>query len=236
MSIPRSPDRLRVSLLRAVAAAVLAVGCTGWSPAAEPQAVSSPASAAERRQLTERRQQAEQAYAASVAECNRQFIVTACVEEAHAKRRTEVHEIERQLQKLDDQDRRQRAADRLRQIDEKQRDAQARRAAAASAPLPDVIGNGTPVELPVQRPAPSAAQKPSPRPPSAHPLSTAQQAANRAAYEKRQQEAADHRAAVESRNASAPTRRRGAALPYPGQPASAVRAPDAAAPASAASR
>ena len=140
------------------------------------------------------------------AECAGRFAMTACVDRAKAEHREALAPLDKSLSALDEAQRRRRAAERLKRIEQKTQ------AAAVDAPK-----------------APKAQREPPPRTTS---LETAPPRAGRvsgansrpeppkpdaaAAYERRQREAAEHREAVQKRNDKRAQRRAPAApLPAP---------------------
>jgi colicin import membrane protein len=161
---------------------------------------------AERDRLKVERDHAEAAYVTRERECREKFIVTSCIEQARRDRRQALERLRLQQEVLDEAQRKQRAAQRVDDIrnkvsteEAKQRDSagkprrRAEPASAASAPESATSG---PTAIVINEP-PSAVAKP-----SAARASQAQvQAQKEAAYERRLEEAREHRAQVERRNA-----------------------------------
>jgi hypothetical protein len=171
--------------------------------AAPAWAISAADDAAERQRIAAEQAQVEQAYAARQAECRTRFIVTSCLDAARRDRREAMEKLRQQEVVLDEAQRKQRAAERIDEIrakvsaDEgKRREAEARvqarearRQEEAAAALASVAS------------APSAAVSAPARArvaPAKRPVDTAAAAS---AYDQRQRDAQEHRAAVERRNA-----------------------------------
>jgi colicin import membrane protein len=161
---------------------------------------------AERDRLKAEREQAEAAYVTRERGCREKFIVTSCIEQARRDRRQALERLRLQQEVLDEAQRKQRAAQRVDDIrnkvsteEAKQRDSAGkprRRAEPASAaPAPEPAASG-PTAIVINEP-PSAVAKP-----TAARASEAQvHAQKEAAYERRLEEAREHRAQVERRNA-----------------------------------
>jgi colicin import membrane protein len=164
--------------------------------------------AAQRQRIERERKQAEDAYRAEDAKCQTRFSVSSCVEEARARRRTTLERLNNEQAVLDQMERRRRAAERTREIEEKVN-------AAKNRPPPEVTV--TPRTPKPPRPTASAASGPDYAAPKPRPgPDAAEQAAAAAAYDKRQREAAAHRTAVEQRNAErARSGKHAAPLPPP---------------------
>jgi len=180
-----------------------------------------PAHAAdERARIAAERAQAEKAYDAQYRACQSEFLVTACVDNAKAQRRTALEQLAQQQAILDDDERRQRAAQRTKQIHEN---------LAQSAPHAP-HGAASAVSLPLQIKAPRgprATHGPAsaPRAAGSAALSEAQRAHNREEFERHQQEAAEHREELERRaldRASKQSKPPTALPPSPRIPASAA--------------
>jgi hypothetical protein len=177
---------------------------------------------AERARIDAARKRVEQRYAAEHKECNALFRVTDCVNEAKARRRVELADLRRQEIALNDADRKARAAAKQKELEE--RDAAARKAQAEAAQQPARPRQEPRAKAPEADPAklqraPSietrireheAAQE------RARKERAAEAVEKRAAYEKRQQDAAAHRAKVEKRLAE---RKKPAASDLPPPPA-----------------
>jgi hypothetical protein len=201
MSIPRSPDLLRLSV--AVAAALF--GCaTAHADQPDP--------AAARARIAQERAHVQQRYTQTVQQCETKFFVTHCVDDAKALRREQLQRLDSEQAVLDDADRRRRAADQLQRIAEKEKAAAQR---AASAPSPRVVRRGAP--QPAAGPLVPGGTLPSP-----DMLTPAERDANRRAYEQRQRDAAAHRAEVERRNANDAPAKGALPLPPAAMPASAA--------------
>lgn len=197
-----------MNVLSPMAAAVLAA-LAFVAPVAH--AVDAGAERAERERIALERDQAEAAYKAREQECRQRFVVTPCVDQARRDRRQTMERLRQQQTMLDEAQRKQRAAQRIDDIqtkvsggDAKQREAMARQqrrerqqaeAAAASAPeaaASDVVQKesaASSVATTRTRTAPARAN------------SSAEEARRIADYERRQQEAQAHKEAVARRNA-----------------------------------
>lgn len=149
----------------------------------------------ERARLQREEAEAEAAFRARQAACQKQFVVTPCVDEAKAERRRRLEQLRGQRAVIDDAERRRRAAERLADIEQRQRERAAAQAAAASAP-PRAVR--TPATLPPPRPAAE------PREPADRRAEEAQAARRAASRAQRASEAAERRQKVESRNAGKP--------------------------------
>jgi colicin import membrane protein len=200
-----------------------------------------PGDAAERERILRDRAAAQERFEAARSDCEARFATTACLDAARAERRGSLERLKREEVVLDTALRRQRAADRMRRIQDKAREADARPPAAA---LPSTPGRG-PMEKKVRQPArtPRAAAAPAdpqasaatPRaavPAPAAPVKrsaaparrsddAARRVARRQAYERRQAELQSHREAVQRRNAERAAKAKPAAPlpPRPGVPA-----------------
>jgi colicin import membrane protein len=201
MSTPPSPDRLRL------AAGLLLIVVSGMACAAD--ALDLRADRERQRAVNERRR-IEADYTARVRQCESQFVVTSCIEEARAQRREALDRLTQQQAVIEDALRKQRAAERMERLQEKQKQAAERRD-APPAPPRVVRRGGTAASAAASAPAPQVLQLP-----PSHTPSAAEQQRNRAAYEKRQKDAAEHRATVEQRNALRAAEHKPAApLPVP---------------------
>ncbi len=162
---------------------------------------------AERDRIKTERDQTEAAYVKRERECREKFVVTSCIEQARRDRRQTMERLRQQQEVLDEAQRKQRAAQRVDDIrtkvsteEAKQREsankARPRRAEPASAaPAASAAASG-PTAIVISEP-PSAVAKPA----SANASVAEMHARKEAAYEKRVEEARDHRAQVERRNA-----------------------------------
>src|SRR4051812_43403834 len=172
--------------------------------AAPAWAISAADEAAERRRIAIEQAQVEQAYAAREAECRTRFVVTSCIDAARHDRREAMEKLRQQEVVLDEAQRKQRAAQRIEEIrakvsaDEgKRREAEARvqtrdakRAEEAEAAAVAAVA-ASPTAAAVSSPARGRVAR------VKRPVDTAQAAS---AYDKRQRDAQEHRAAVERRN------------------------------------
>ncbi|MED5619251.1 hypothetical protein [Ideonella sp. BN130291] len=209
MSIPLSPD----APLRAVAALLLAAW-TANAPAADALDQRT-----ERERVANERQRVESQYAAQVRQCESQFIITSCIEQARADRRLALEHLAQQQSVLDEALRKQRAAAQLERLQEKQREAALKRAAPAQ---PRVVQRQAAVASAASAAEARVASAPAvarhEEPGAAHPpaLSAAERERNEAAYRQRQKEAAAHREELARRNAArAQVHKPAASLPIP---------------------
>ncbi|HET7525106.1 MAG TPA: hypothetical protein VFK10_04115 [Burkholderiaceae bacterium] len=175
-----------------------------------------PSDKARREQINAERAAAQARYEQAIAECERGFVVTSCVNQAKAERRAALDRLSREQMALDDAQRKRRAEQRRQQIAEK-RAQQAQEAAAArdaaSSPAPQV-------RTPRQPAAPASGAKAARR---AEPHSsdaaaaTAAEATERASdAQERRERAQAHEEAVRKRNAERAAQRPPAApLPLP---------------------
>lgn len=137
-----------------VAVALLACSCVGaWAqaPAAE---------AAERARIGAERARAEADFAAAEKACYSRFAVNDCIDKARARLRTTLSDLRRQEVALNDAERRQRAADRLREIE-------ARQAEQPVPPRGEVQTRQPEAPVAPRAPAAPAAQSAASRPASA---------------------------------------------------------------------
>lgn len=196
-----------------------------------------PDEAAERERLHGEHAVADKRLAEAQKACRAKFAVNDCLDKARREYNVTVDEIKRQERILDDAQRKQRAADRQREIDERnspehQRqeaarrakalaDQQAREASAAekaakrSADEAEHAKRGAQVKTPRGEPGPQGSPR-DPRAPVAHGPTPEEAARNRAEYEQRLQEAEKHKAEVAARNAQR-KKPAGADLPPPPQ-------------------
>jgi colicin import membrane protein len=165
---------------------------------------------AERARIRDERAQAQRLYEERERTCHERFAVTSCLDAARAQRRETMDRLRHEELVLDNATRKERAAARTTRIREKQ-----------------IAQDSKPTQL-VVRERPDAPPKPAPRalPPSASGvaapasavprISDEQERRNRAAFEAKQRQAAEHRAEVERRNAERlPKTKPTAPLPVP---------------------
>lgn len=198
MTLPNRP-------LMLACAAALAAACL--SPAALAQDA-----ADERKRIDAEQAAAEARYREREAACRKQFVVTACVNEAKAERRTVLERLRGERLLLDEQARKQRAADRLAEMEKRQQErAEAEREAAARAAqrASDPAAQASPASAPAVK-VPHAIRPPSPPPDRRGDKAQAAERAARSA--ERASEAAEHRRKVLERNARQPAP---ASLPVP---------------------
>jgi colicin import membrane protein len=166
--------------------------------------------AAERARIRDERTQAQRLYEERERDCHERFAVTGCLEAARAQRREALDRLRHEELVLDNAERKQRAATRTARIREKQ-------IAQESKPSPLVVRERSAAQ---RKPAPKATAAPSggaSTAASAPPrLSEEQARRNKAAFEAKQKQAAEHRAEVEQRNAQRSQKTKAtAALPVP---------------------
>jgi colicin import membrane protein len=191
-------------------ACVVAIAALG-SAAVWAQA-DAPGAADERARIAAQRARVQLRFGAAQRECESRFAVTSCLNEAKAERRGALELLARDQAVLDDADRRQRAAERARRIQEKQRSAEQQTTDAVpvqarvrnqSAPPPAAATGPGKAAPPAAKPKPidsslHSAARAAKRSGSAEAQRRAQQVQ---AYQQRAAEAAAHRSAVEQRNA-----------------------------------
>jgi hypothetical protein len=199
MSIPRSLEWLLVTLL------------------ALPAAAADNASA-ERERIAHERAQVEAKARAGEAACAREFAVSACLKAVRAERRSALQQLDRQRALLDDAQRKQRAAERLARIRERQE------AAARAADRPSVEVKSRQASAPAQersaeevRAVEAARERRGEAASAALQADDAKAARRAAAARERAQQAASHREQVERRNRERASKR----PPAAGLPASA---------------
>jgi hypothetical protein len=105
---------------RTLAVAMLAMAALGVSAQPLPDA------GMQRQQLAEQRRAVEAAHTQRVADCQRRFAVTACLDEARADRRRALEPLRERELALDARERTQRAEQRRREVERKQRELAAR--------------------------------------------------------------------------------------------------------------
>ena len=199
-----------------IAALNLTVAVEALAADAVGSAASAAASAGERQRIASERAAAEARYAARERECKTRFVVTACIDEAKIERRDVLDKLRARQLGADETRRRERAAARQSELSEKAADdarvekERAARAAAAGASVaasqPARIRISSPRRGAPSERATSAASAPAARAGgpdqvfgfSPHPSETAavrkeHEARSRAAFEKRQRQAAEHR-------------------------------------------
>lgn len=212
MSTPRSPEARA-----ALAMLVAALTWPAWAADAD-AAAQAERWRLERERIQHERAQVESEALAAEAVCRQEFLVAACLKQVRGERRARLQQLDRQRSLIDDEQRRQRAADRLARI----RDKQAAQARAAAEP---------PVEVKTRNPRPLIEPaKPSRAPPDPETKAAAAAAADAdaakraAAAKQRAQEAEAHRRAVEERNRAREAKKPGGATPLPVPPAASLPA------------
>jgi hypothetical protein len=185
---------------------------------------------AERTRMERERANVESVFVERERACQKRFAVTACVDEARRERRDALALLRRQEALLDEAQRKERAAQRMQAIrdkvssgDAQQRDMadrEPREAARKPAELASTASTPAPRE-----PATAKQGKTAPQPatPSAKPATrsttdrAAQEARSKERFKASQEAAAEHRAAVERRNAQRAAKGK-AASPLPTPP------------------
>jgi hypothetical protein len=165
----------------------------------------------QRARIARERAAAEAAFVERDQQCQQKFAVTSCVNEARAERRSTLERLSREQLEIDDGERKRRATERLEAIEAKQSAIAARLAAsAASAAEARQAVPRRSSETPVPKPHPVK------EPPNTA-AAEARAAERVAARERREQEAAAHRAELEKRNAErAADHKPAKPLPLPG--------------------
>jgi len=176
------------------------------APPPVPSSQTAAADAAERERIVRERTEAQAAFVREEAACQDRFLVTPCVDAARKTEREVLARLRRQEVLLDEQARKQRAAERTQAIrnsisadEARSRDEAAAAASAASAP-PRRVERSDLAETPGRTERPRR-ELPAPLPPSdaAARRAAAQEHAERYTADKRAAQA--HREAVERRNA-----------------------------------
>ncbi|MBK6009093.1 hypothetical protein JJB11_23595 [Ramlibacter ginsenosidimutans] len=181
-----------------------------------------PNEAAERERLHSEHASADKRLAEAQKACRAKFAVNDCLDKARREYNATVGELKRQERILDDVQRKQRAAARQKEIDERnspehqqqeaakraksladQQEREARaaeKAAKRSADEAEHAKRGVQVKTPRGEPGPQGSPR-DPHAPEAHGPTPEEAVRNRAAYEERLQEAEKHKAEVAARNA-----------------------------------
>lgn len=177
-----------------------------------------PDEAAERSRIQAERQAVQARFAQAERDCASRFQATACLEAARAQRREALDRLRREESVLDEARRRQRAAERLAQVQRRQREQAAgellgqppgRAAAAASNASAASNAAAASAAQPASRPVAAT------RPPVVADPGEAER--RRRAYQERLQQAEAHARALRQRNAARDAERPPAApLPVPG--------------------
>jgi colicin import membrane protein len=190
---------------------------TLWLAAAAAASWAADDPAAQRERIATQRRAADANFEAARRDCEQRFQVTSCLDQARASHRAALDTLRLEQLRLDDQQRRQRATERQRELDEKARRAQTPAASAPAAPA-----SARPVKAPPS--TASAARSTPPKSAAGHgqaavgaaSAAAAREAANREQYRRRVDEAAAHQAQVQARNAERASRKPPAAgLPMP---------------------
>lgn len=178
--------------------------------------------AAERARIDAERRAADARFTAQERACRARFAVNDCTAEARARHRVAVGALRRQEIALNDMERRRKAAEKLRELEERrspeavrqearERTEAVRERKAREARQADKAGRRE-AKAPRAPLPPRRTASATPKPPV---LTPAEAEANRRAYEERVKEAEDHRAKVKKRLAE---RKKPAAAPLPAAP------------------
>ncbi len=172
--------------------------------------------AAERARIRNERADAEARFSAREHECRARFVVTACIDEARQARRETLSRLHREESVLEDEVRKQKTADRLRELEQNREREQARQREPTASARRDNAGSADAPQVKIR--APKAA---SPAPASVPAADrSADEARSKAAFETRRSTADAHRQKIEARNAERAARGKAAApLPTPSSPA-----------------
>ncbi len=170
--------------------------------------------AAERSRIAAERRAVQAGFDSARAACEKRFVVTECLDAARADRRQALDRLQRQQVVLDEARRRERAAERQRDIETRAASADERDA----QPLPPVRAAGS-AAAPARRPSQTA---------PAHGASSASADAlaqrRRVTFANRQAAAKEHQRAVDERNARHDAQHKpAAALPVPANASAASR-------------
>jgi|SRR6476661_7406145 len=171
---------------------------------------------AERARIAAERSRLEAVFQTEQKACYRKFAVSGCIADAQARRRDALADLRRQEIALNDAERKARAAERMRALEQKQADEARRQSEAAAAEPAKRAGReqraqekaanaqaaaakeGTGKARPPRTaPAPKAAASAAPRSPGEQPDA----GENRRKYDERQRQAQEHKASVEQRQA-----------------------------------
>lgn len=160
--------------------------------------------------LKREKQEIELRHAQAVEACRHEFAATACLDRARAERRAAMDEWRQQRLVIDDAKRRTRAAQRLQEIQSRNAELDARVGSAVDPPRAASAPASRDGAARKARPPASASS-------DARAAQVSEQAAKASAQRRqREREAAEHRAAVEKRNAESAARRASSpGLPVP---------------------
>jgi colicin import membrane protein len=166
-----------------------------WACAVVAASYAADQEALERTRIREERAQAQRLYEERAKVCNERFAVTGCLEEARAQRRDTMDRLRHEELVLDNAKRKQRAAERASRIREKQIEQE-------SKPGPLVVRERKePTPRPAPKTAASAGSERASQPSLTPRINEEQAQRNKAAFDTKQKQAAEHRADVERRNA-----------------------------------
>lgn len=171
---------------------------------------------AERIRIEAERSQVQATYAQREQECRRHFVVTSCLDQAQRERRRALEALRKQLEVLDEAQRKQRAAQRMEEIEARLCTDDAKRHETQARRMTDGAGEDADSQhFPGSRRAPllpRAASASSPH------HSLAEQLQRAGEYDRRQQDANMHREAMARRNAERASKgkRPAKSLPPPG--------------------
>jgi colicin import membrane protein len=181
--------------------------------------------AAERTRIARERAAVEARARAGEAACAREFVVSSCLQQVRAERRAAVQQLERQRSVLDEAQRKQRAAERMARIRERQEAA----TRDQTKPKVEVRTRGESAPAPVRAAEEVAAIEAGQAQRAQHAAAAASTADAKAvqraqATSERARKAQAHKESVEERNRDRAAKKAPAApLPVPSSPASAAR-------------
>jgi colicin import membrane protein len=158
----------------------------------------------ERERIAAERRRIEAELLADEKACYQKFAVTGCIEEARAKRRQVVSDLRRQEIGLNDLERKQRTAERLRELEDKetrQREQQQERSAKGLDKQADRDQRGAEKAAKAQQAASSARARPAPGEPKRLAGEAPDVGASQERYDQRLEDARQHREQVEKRAA-----------------------------------
>jgi colicin import membrane protein len=176
---------------------------------------------AHREQIDAERAAAQARYEQAIAECERRFVVTSCVDQAKAERRATLDRLSREQMVLDDAQRKRRAEERREQIAAKKARQAQQAQQAQEAATREAASSPTLPRKPRPSTAPASGTKPArriePRSSEAAAAAAAEAAERAADSQQRRERAQAHAEAVRRRNAERAAERVPAApLPVPG--------------------
>ena len=166
--------------------------------------------ASERARIRTERAAAEARFTAREQECRTRFVVTACIDDARQTRRDALSTLRREESVLEDEVRKQKTADRLRELEQNREREQARQRESTLPQRRDDAPSAVSPQVKIRAPKGTSAA------PASAPAAdrTAEEARSKAAFEARRSIADAHRQKIEARNAERAARGK-AALPLP---------------------